>query len=95
MLMMIGEGFDVVSAILILAAAAIPIYFSFKLRNYFRSLMVMLSIFTLIHGAYHIFDVTGYDDLGENIVEPASYAILIIFGAYYLRIAKKIKAEAR
>ena len=39
---MTGGGFDLVSAVLILAAAIIPIYFSFKLKNNFRILMMIL-----------------------------------------------------
>ena len=90
---MTSEGFDLASAILILVAAIIPIYFSFRLKNYFRHLMVILSVFTLIHGSYHIFEVMGYENIAENIVEPTSYAILIIFGVCYLRITTKRKIE--
>jgi len=92
---MTDGGFDLTSAILILAAAIIPIYFSFRLKNYFRILMVMLSIFALTHGSYHIFEVIGYEDLAENIVEPTSYVILIIFGLCYLRIRSRRKIEAQ
>ena len=92
---MAGGGFDLVSAVLILAAAIIPIYFSFKLKDNFRILMMILSIFALIHGVYHIFEVIGYENIAENIVEPISYAILIIFGLGYLRIRSRRKIEAQ
>lgn len=92
---MTDGGFDLISAVLILTAAIIPIYFSFKLKNYFRTLMIALSVFALIHGSYHIFEVIGYENLAEGVVEPISYAILIIFGLYYLRIKTKRKIEAQ
>jgi hypothetical protein len=92
---MTGGGFDLVSAILILAAAIIPIYFSFRLKNHFRMLMMILSVFALIHGGYHIFEAVGYENIADNIVEPISYAILIIFGLCYLRIRTRKKIEAQ
>jgi len=90
-----GGGFDLTSAILILVAALIPIYFSFRLKNHLRILMIILSVFALIHGSYHIFEVVGYENIAESIVEPISYAILIIFGLGYLRIRTRRKIEAQ
>ena len=91
---MTNPGFDLASAILILLAAIIPIYFCMKLKNNFKILMMILSIFALVHGTYHIFEVVGFEVLAENIVEPISYAILIGFGLYYLKIRTRRKIEA-
>jgi hypothetical protein len=88
-----NPGFDLASAILILLAAVIPIYFCVKLKNNFRILMMILSIFAVIHGTYHIFEVVGYEILAENYVEPISYAVLICFGLYYLKIRTGRKIE--
>ena len=90
---MIGIGYDLVSAILILFAAVIPIYFCIKLKNNFRILMMILSVFVLVHGAYHVLEVIGKDAVAQNFVEPASYAILICFGIYYLKIKNVRKIE--
>ena len=92
---MTDSGFDLASAILILLAAVIPIYFCIKLKNNFRILMMILSIFALVHGIYHIFEVIGFEILAENFVEPISYAILICFGLYYLKIRTGRKIEAQ
>jgi hypothetical protein len=89
-----NPGFDLASAVLILLAAVIPIYFCIKLKNNFRILMMILSIFAVIHGTYHIFEVVGYEILAENYVEPISYAVLICFGLYYLKIRTGRKIEA-
>jgi hypothetical protein len=89
-----NPGFDLASAVLILLAAVIPIYFCIKLKNNFRILMMTLSIFAVIHGTYHIFEVVGYEILAENYVEPISYAVLICFGLYYLKIRTGMKIEA-
>jgi hypothetical protein len=91
---MTSPGFDLASAILILLAAVIPIYFCIKLKNNFRILMMILSIFAMMHGIYHIFEVVGYEFLAENVVEPISYAILIGFGLYFLKMRAGRKVEA-
>lgn len=91
---MTDTGFDLVSAVLILVASVVPIYFSFKLKNLLRIIMITISIFALVHGTYHILEVTGFEFVAENIVEPISYIILIIFGItiFKLKTAKSVKA---
>lgn len=90
---MIGIGYDLASAILILFAAVIPIYFCIKLKNNFRMLMLILSVFVLVHGAYHILEVMGNDFLAQDFVEPTSYGILIAFGIYFLKVQNVKKIE--
>jgi hypothetical protein len=87
---MTASGFDLVSGILIFIAAIVPIYFSIRLKNNFLRLpMVVLSVFAMIHGTYHILEVLHYEMAAETVVEPLSYAVLIVFGLIYLRIRSK------
>lgn len=87
---MTASGFDLVSGILIFVAAIVPICFSIRLKNNFLRLpMVVLSVFALIHGTYHILEVLHYEVAAETVVEPLSYAVLIVFGLIYLRIRSK------
>ena len=87
---MTASGFDLVGGILIFIAAIVPIYFSIRLKNNFlRMPMVVLSVFTLIHGTYHFLEVLHYEIAAETVVEPLSYAVLIVFGLVYLRIRTK------
>jgi len=87
---MTASGFDLISGILIFVAAVVPIYFSVRLKNNFLRLpMAVLSVFALIHGTYHILEVLHYEVAAETVVEPMSYAILIVFGLVYLRIRSK------
>lgn len=92
---MSGGEFDLASAVLILTASIVPIYFSFKLKNILRIIMITISIFALVHGTYHILEVAGYEFVAENIVEPISYIILIIFGLtiFKLKTARRMKAQ--
>ena len=87
---MTASGFDLVSGILIFVAAIVPIYFSIRLKNNFLRLpMVVLSVFAMIHGTYHILEVLHYEIAAETVVEPLSYVVLIVFGLIYLRIRSK------
>jgi len=60
---MTDGGFDFASAVLILVAAIIPMYFRFRLKNHFRTRTMLLSIFALIHGSHHIFEVAGFENV--------------------------------
>ena len=87
---MTATGFDLVSGILIFIAAIVPIYFSIRLKNNFlRMPMVVLSVFAMIHGTYHFLEVLHYKIAAETVVEPFSYAVLIVFGLVYMLIRAK------
>lgn len=77
-----------VSAIFIFAAAVIPLYLSFKLKDTLRKLSIALAIFILIHGFYHIFGSLGNDFLASSVFEPISAAALVAFGILYLAEAR-------
>ena len=57
------------SAIIILIAVVIPIIIAIKLRHSnnrrLRNLIVVLSIFIVVHGIYHIADFFGFYLLAE------------------------------
>ena len=89
------SGFDLVSGILIFIAVIVPIYFSIRLKNNnLRLPMVVLSVFALIHGSYHILEVLHYEMIAETIMEPPSYAVLIIFGLMYLKTRMNVKRRS-
>lgn len=92
---MTDSGFDLASGILIFIAAIVPIYFSIMLKNNnLRLPMVVLSVFALIHGSYHILEVLHYETVAETIMEPLSYAVLIIFGLTYLKTRMNVKRRS-
>jgi len=92
---MTSSGFDLVSGILIFIAAIVPIYFSIRLKTtIIRLHMAILSVFVLIHGVYHILEVLHYEMTAETIVEPLSYAVLIIFGLVYLKTRMNTKKKS-
>jgi hypothetical protein len=80
---MLESQLHLVSAILILFAAVVPIYLTVRLRNNLRKLVLVLTIFILVHAVYHVVGFFGLTILGEGVFEPLSVAILIYFGIVY------------
>jgi len=79
-----------ISSFFTLAAAFIPIYLSYKIKSKnLRILTVILSIFVVVHGAFHITGTLGLDFLSEDILQPLSFMILIYFGLFYLNLMRK------
>ena len=89
---MIGETqLHFISSVVILLAAAIPIYLTIKLNNELRRLTAILSIFIFIHAIYQIVSFFGFDILADGIFEPLSAAVLLFFGFTYYGQAKPRK----
>ncbi len=86
--------FHATSMVLILAAAAIPVYLTFRLKGKLRILAAMFSVFMVMHSGYHILGTTGYVSLGENVFEPASVVALVLFGLFFLKISRRQAANA-
>lgn len=78
-----------INAILIFVAAGVPIYLCLRLEGYLRLLTCALASFVTIHGIYHLLELTDYHELAENLFEPFSVALLIVFAVMYIRIRKK------
>jgi hypothetical protein len=89
MMMIIEEAqLHFVSSIVILIAAAVPIYLTIKLSGELKRLTAILSIFIFIHAIYQIVSFYGFDLLADTVLEPLSAAILIYFGVVYYGLAK-------
>lgn len=80
---MLESQLHLVSAILILLAVVVPLYLTVRLRDNLRKLVLVLTIFILVHAVYHVVGFFGLTILGEGVFEPLSVAILIFFGIVY------------
>jgi len=80
---MIQIQLQFISAIIILASSAVPIYLTIKLKDNLKKLTLILTIFILIHAVYHVFGFLGYSLLAEGVFQPLSVAVLIFFGIVY------------
>jgi hypothetical protein len=86
---MLETQLHLVNGVVILLAAAIPIYLTIRLNNNLRKLTAILSIFILIHAVYCWLDFFGFDFLSDGVFEPLSAATLLFFGVSYYRVAKE------
>ena len=57
----------IVSTVVILLAAVVPIYLTIKLKNNLKKLTAVLSIFILMHAVYHIVGFLGFNLLAEGV----------------------------
>lgn len=48
----------------------------------FKTLTILISLFAIVHGIYHLLQLTGNPALG-NILDLVTVLILIAIGAYY------------
>lgn len=85
---MLESQLHFISAILILFASVVPIYLTLKLSGKLRKLVLILTIFILVHSVYHIVGFFGFTILAEGIFEPLSVAVLIFFGISYSGMTK-------
>jgi len=72
------------------SAALVPIYFSFSLSKEYKILSIVLSLFIIIHGLYHITEYLGKEILADSLLSPLSILILIMFGILlFVNVHKK------
>lgn len=86
---MLETQLHLISAVLILLAAVVPIYLTIKLKDNLRKLTEILSIFILIHAVYQVVGFFGLNLLADGVFEPLSVGVLIFFGIIYSGIAKQ------
>ena len=85
---------NIISSIAIFFASVIPIYLSFHLEGNLRKLTILVGVFAIVHASYHAIEVFGYEEIAEDIIEPLSVLVLVIFGFWYLRIRSVRRAAA-
>jgi len=81
------------SAVIMFAAAIIPLYLSFRLKSNLRILTVLLSLFIFIHGIYHLAYFAGEEVLGEGLFRTISIFVLIIFGGAFIYMDRSKKEK--
>ncbi len=62
----------------------VPILIAFKVRiPSLRIVSLLLGLFAITHGLYHLSEAFGFDLLSDVIFEPSSVVFLLGFGLYY------------
>ena len=88
-----GNLLHLASAVLMFAAAIVPIYLSLRLKKNLRILTFLLAVFILFHGIYHLAYYFGEEELGEGLFRTISIAVLIIFGIALINAARSRKEK--
>ncbi len=88
-----GNLLHLASAVIMFAAAIIPIYLSLRLKRNLRILTFLLAVFILFHGIYHLAYYFGEEELGEGLFRTISIAVLIIFGIAFINVARSRKEK--
>ena len=83
-----GNILHLSSAVIMFAAAIVPIYLSLKLKSNLRILTVLLTVFIFVHGIYHLAYYAGEEVLGEDLFRTISIVVLIIFGIAFIYMAR-------
>lgn len=83
-----ANALHLVSSLVMFGAALVPIYLSVRLKNNLRILTVLLTIFILVHGIYHVVYYMGHELLADGLFRTISIVVLIIFGISYLHTIK-------
>ena len=79
---------DLLNFIFMMVAAIGPLYMAYKVRARSRrlfALAVLLTAFTLTHGAYHLLEFVGLSYLAEVLFWPLGTVLLLCFGILYWR----------
>ncbi len=62
----------------------VPILIAFKVKiPSLRIMSLLLGLFAITHGFYHLSETFGIDLLSDVILEPLSVVFLLAFGLYY------------
>ena len=96
------QYYNLIDAIVYLAAAIIPAYFILKSRNsindnnnHLRKLTMVLVGFILMQVFYHIAAIIGFRLLAKGFLEPLSMAALLLFGVMYLISTWKTRKQQK
>ncbi len=66
----------------------VPLIISFRVKvRSLRILSLLLGLFAITHGLYHLSEAYGIDLLSDGILEPISVTFLLAFGFYYSKKA--------
>ena len=91
--MSVGNLLHLASAVLMFAAAIVPIYLTLRLKKNLRILTFLLAVFILFHGIYHLAYYYGEEVLGEGLFRTISIVVLIIFGGVFIYIIRSKKEK--
>ena len=72
---------------IMVAAGIVPLIMAFRVKiRSLRILSLLLGLFAIVHGFYHLASGFQQDFLADAVFEPVSLILLVGLGAYYSKI---------
>ena len=66
----------------------VPLVISIRVKIFsLRVLSLLLGLFAVLHGLYHLTEAYGLDFYSDVVLEPISVVFLLAFGVYYSKKA--------
>jgi hypothetical protein len=79
---------NILAWIALFAVGIVPLIISFRVKvRSLRLLSLLLGLFAITHGLYHLSEAYGIGFLSDGILEPISVSFLLAFGFYYSKKA--------
>ena len=73
---------------IMVAAGIVPVIMAVKAKvRSLRILSLLLGLFAVVHGFYHLASGFQQDFLADAVFEPISLTLLVGLGAYYSKVA--------
>jgi len=73
---------------IMVGAGIVPLIMAFRVKVHsLRILSLLLGLFAITHGFYHLASGLQQEFLADIIIEPISLIFLVGLGAYYSRVA--------
>lgn len=73
---------------IMVSAGIVPLIMAVKVRvRSLRILSLLLGLFAVVHGFYHLASGFQQDFLADVVFEPISLILLVGLGAYYSKVA--------
>jgi hypothetical protein len=78
----------IVLFVIMVAAGIVPLIMAFKVKVHsLRILSLLLGLFAIVHGFYHLAFGFQQELLADGVFEPASLILLVVLGLYYSKVA--------
>lgn len=79
---------NILAWVALFGVGIVPLIISFRVKiRSLRILSLMLGLFAIVHGLYHLSEAYSMDFYSDVILEPISVAFLLAFGIYYSKKA--------
>jgi len=79
---------NILAWVALFGVGIVPLIISFRVKvRSLRILSLLLGVFAIIHGLYHLSEAYSMDFYSDVILEPISVAFLLAFGIYYSKKA--------